>query len=69
MSWTSSPYEDLRVFSTLAEALDAQSEYPPYSMEDDEFYSTQIYQNLPDYHEHLLLDKYEPKRPVYGLRW
>jgi hypothetical protein len=69
MSWSSSPYEDVRVFSTLAEAHDAQSEYDPPYMEDDEFYTTHIYQDLPDYHEHLLLDKFTPQEPYSGPRW
>lgn len=64
---SSSSYESLQVFSTLAEALSEQAHYVP--TEDDEFYSTHIYQELPDYLEYLLLDKYTPRMLYPSFRW
>ena len=69
MSWSSSPYQSLSVFSTLTEALDAQTQYDPPYAEDDEFYSTRIFQEIPDYLEHLLLAEYLPREPYSGPRW
>ena len=54
--------EDLRVFSTLDEALDAEFEY---FRSDNDNSHTIIYENYyPDHLDHLLASQYGPSRPM-----